>query len=607
MSIHPAGRGRVPARPARGRRRDRARRHRPALHPHAGAPARALLPRGQRPHARAGAVDRPHRRLALRRRRRATRSRGRGRGGRRGALPLAPAARRARGRRRGVSRARRRLALRQGDELEGVDDDRLRAPLQPGARARRRRALRRRVGRISAPRPPNMERIVELNRGPFVGAQPEPQELAAPLARRRSSTSVRRGLRAGHLAGALSVPVSGTRFATKAAFVLDPAPVVVSPRTRTRRPSAVRGLRSVGCSTSPGYVLGGGAETLELVSVDELDELLEQGAELIDVREKDERDTGYIAGSRNIPYRLLALGEADLPRDRPIVTICETGPRAAIAASILSAHGFDAPGRRRRHRRVGRGRQADGRVQALRQLTQLRGEQRLGVANERTGTDLPVERESRRSCAAASARRPSAAEPGQLAAARRPRACARRCARGSRRLVELDQRRSRADTSVHGVPEPTRRLRRRGGSRPRSWQSEAAPTTIDPTARSEAPQLVDQARAHAPRLRFASATRAATTSAGSSACGSRIAALAARRCLHPRRPLDRRPAPCESRLECRRPTAACSASRRRSRSSPAQRLVPRAAEVTSSRRGCPGTSGAPSGEPHPLARRAPRA
>ncbi len=78
------------------------------------------------------------------------------------------------------------------------------------------------------------------------------------------------------------------------------------------------------------------------MTIDELDGLLAEGAELIDVREKDERDRGYIAGSRNIPYRLLALGESDLPRDRPIVTICETGPRAAIAASILAARGFDA-------------------------------------------------------------------------------------------------------------------------------------------------------------------------------------------------------------------------------------------------------------------------
>ena len=105
---------------------------------------------------------------------------------------------------------------------------------------------------------------------------------------------------------------------------------------------ATRGLRSVGHLDLAGYVLGGGPESLELVSVEQLDELLEDGAELIDVREKDERDTGYIAGSLNIPYRLLALGEANLPRDKPIVTICETGPRAAIAASILAAHGFDA-------------------------------------------------------------------------------------------------------------------------------------------------------------------------------------------------------------------------------------------------------------------------
>ena len=141
---------------------------------------------------------------------------------------------------------------------------------------------------------------------------------------------------AGHLHGALSVPVSGTRFATKAAFVLGPGTAVVVATDEREAADAIRGLRSVGVLDIAGYVLGGGPERLELVSVDELDALLEQGAELIDVREKDERDSGYIAGSRNIPYRLLALGEADLPRDKTIVTICETGPRAAIAASILA-------------------------------------------------------------------------------------------------------------------------------------------------------------------------------------------------------------------------------------------------------------------------------
>jgi hydroxyacylglutathione hydrolase len=196
---------------------------------------------------------------------------------------------------------------------------------------------------ISTPRPPNMERIVEMNRGPFVGAQPEPTELVTPPDGVQI-LDVRpvEAFAAGHHAGALSVPVSGTRFSTKAAFVLDAGPVTIVASDEHEAERATRGLRSVGFLGVTGYVLGGGPESLELVAIEQLDALLEAGAELIDVREKDERDTGYIAGSRNIPYRLLALGEADLPRDRQIVTICETGPRAAIAASILAAHGFDA-------------------------------------------------------------------------------------------------------------------------------------------------------------------------------------------------------------------------------------------------------------------------
>jgi glyoxylase-like metal-dependent hydrolase (beta-lactamase superfamily II)/rhodanese-related sulfurtransferase len=196
---------------------------------------------------------------------------------------------------------------------------------------------------ISAPRPPNMERIVEMNRGTFVGTQPEVHEIPGPP-EGAQVLDVRpvEDFAQGHFPGALSVPISGTSFSTKAAFVLDASTIVVSASDEHEAAQAVRSLHSVGLLDITGYVLGAGPETLGLVSVDELDAMLAAGAELIDVREKDERDAGYIAGSRNIPYRLLALGEADLPRDRPIVTICETGPRAAIAASILASRGFDA-------------------------------------------------------------------------------------------------------------------------------------------------------------------------------------------------------------------------------------------------------------------------
>ncbi len=104
----------------------------------------------------------------------------------------------------------------------------------------------------------------------------------------------------------------------------------------------MRGLRSVGFLELDGYVLGDGPERMEAVSLDELEDLLKEGAELIDVRERDERDSGYIAGSRNIPYRLLPVASADVPTDRPVVTICESGARAAVAASILAARGIDA-------------------------------------------------------------------------------------------------------------------------------------------------------------------------------------------------------------------------------------------------------------------------
>jgi len=196
---------------------------------------------------------------------------------------------------------------------------------------------------IGAPKPPNMSRIVELNRGPFVAAAATVAELPAPGEATVLDVRPVRDYLAGHRPGALSVPISGSSFATKAAFVLDPeSPIVVQAANAAEAECAIRGLRSIGFLELEGYVLGGGSERIESVGLDELDALLGDGAELIDVRERDERDNGYISGSRNIPYRLLSVCAADVPTDRPVVTICESGARAGIAASILAAQGVDA-------------------------------------------------------------------------------------------------------------------------------------------------------------------------------------------------------------------------------------------------------------------------
>ena len=197
---------------------------------------------------------------------------------------------------------------------------------------------------VSSPRPPNMKRIVELNRDPFLGAPPAFDELsdagsAAVLDVRPSEDFL-----AGHVPGAVNVPVSGTSFATKCGFVLDAAePLVLHASTQDEARKAARGLQSVGFLELRGYVLSPPATArIDPVEIDELDALLAYDAQLIDVREADEREDAPLPGSRHIPYREIAAAAADLPSDRTIVTICESGARAAVAASILSARGLDA-------------------------------------------------------------------------------------------------------------------------------------------------------------------------------------------------------------------------------------------------------------------------
>ena len=197
---------------------------------------------------------------------------------------------------------------------------------------------------VTTPKPPNMSRVLELNRGPFVGPPPEVAELPAHVdGATVLDVRLLEDFLAGHVPGAISVPLASGSFGTKAAFVLDRADrIVVAASSTEEAARAIRSLRAVGFLELAGYVLGGGSERMAAVSLDELDALLEAGADLIDVRERDERDSGYIAGSRNIPYRLLALGGAEMRPGRPIVTICESGARAGIAASLLAGQGLDA-------------------------------------------------------------------------------------------------------------------------------------------------------------------------------------------------------------------------------------------------------------------------
>jgi hydroxyacylglutathione hydrolase len=199
---------------------------------------------------------------------------------------------------------------------------------------------------VSTPRPPTTARVVDLNRGPFLGAPAELVHLdevgeATVLDVRPAAAHA-----AGHVHGAFNVPVSASSFATRAGFILDPDErIVLHASDDAEARHAARGLRSVGFLELAGHVTKVDAtESSRPVELDELERLLDEGSvQVLDVREKSERDEGYIPGSLHIPYRLLReTGSDGLDTSKPVVTICESGARASIAASVLAAAGVDA-------------------------------------------------------------------------------------------------------------------------------------------------------------------------------------------------------------------------------------------------------------------------
>ncbi len=208
-------------------------------------------------------------------------------------------------------------------------------------------------------RPPNVEYIVGLNRGPLVEA------IGAPA--RLSPSGVQAAVAAGavavdsrtneqfdeaHIPGAISASAYDTGFATKVAQVIPhDADVVVVAASDGNELEAAELLAAVGLSVR-GF-LGGGmsawrAEERPVSRIEAIDvaglAALVDGDEpplVIDVRNAGEFESGHIPGSVHIPYAELAGRTGELPRDRPVATICKAGKRSGLAASILQREGFE--------------------------------------------------------------------------------------------------------------------------------------------------------------------------------------------------------------------------------------------------------------------------
>jgi phage shock protein E len=69
-------------------------------------------------------------------------------------------------------------------------------------------------------------------------------------------------------------------------------------------------------------------------------DLVEQGAQLVDVRNPHEYRHNPLPGSVNIPLSVIQQGLKQLNKETPVLLYCSSGQRSGIAKRLLEAYGF---------------------------------------------------------------------------------------------------------------------------------------------------------------------------------------------------------------------------------------------------------------------------
>lgn len=72
-----------------------------------------------------------------------------------------------------------------------------------------------------------------------------------------------------------------------------------------------------------------------------IEELLAEGAVIVDVRSTMEYAGGHLSNSINIPLDQLQSKIAKLDKSKPVITCCASGMRSGSARRILKANGFE--------------------------------------------------------------------------------------------------------------------------------------------------------------------------------------------------------------------------------------------------------------------------
>jgi rhodanese-related sulfurtransferase len=84
------------------------------------------------------------------------------------------------------------------------------------------------------------------------------------------------------------------------------------------------------------------AVTIEEIDVDQLVQLLAQGARVVDVREPNEYVAGHVSGSVLVPLRTVPEHVDAFRGDGPAYVICRSGARSYKACEYLAQQGVSA-------------------------------------------------------------------------------------------------------------------------------------------------------------------------------------------------------------------------------------------------------------------------
>jgi hydroxyacylglutathione hydrolase len=208
-----------------------------------------------------------------------------------------------------------------------------------------------------SPQPPNFKAIIAINRGPLVTEGPQ----ILPLTPRQVEQKARDGALIvdvrtdlqfddAHIPGSVSNTMLRAGFGTKLAWIADrDQEIVFVGRDDDDGRLAARLAAVVGITNLGGFLAGGATSwraeerpvgRIERIDVDALRDR-DGEVQILDVRERDEWESGHIPGSVHEPYHDIDALPEGIDPARPVAAICMSGQRSAVAASLLKRHGAE--------------------------------------------------------------------------------------------------------------------------------------------------------------------------------------------------------------------------------------------------------------------------